>query len=80
MLVRITILFVKDGVSHTSFVTGTNPIFLYVGHTLTKGLFPWAWRIVHPTHASVLFMNLWTTVLWTMIAYVLYRKDIIITV
>ncbi|XP_076662795.1 heparan-alpha-glucosaminide N-acetyltransferase isoform X1 [Andrena cerasifolii] len=59
---------------------GTNPIFLYVGHVLTKHLFPWAWEIASPTHASVLAMNLWTTALWTIIAYILYRKDIIITV
>ncbi|KZC07069.1 Heparan-alpha-glucosaminide N-acetyltransferase [Dufourea novaeangliae] len=59
---------------------GTNPIFLYVGHVLTKDLFPWAWHIVHPTHASVLVMNLWTTTLWAIIAYMLYWKDIIITI
>lgn len=59
---------------------GTNPIFLYVGHILTKHLFPWSWNIAHPTHASALFMNLWSTTLWAIIAYLLYRKDIIITV
>ncbi|CAL7952142.1 unnamed protein product [Xylocopa violacea] len=59
---------------------GTNPIFLYVGHILTKDLFPWAWNIAHPTHASVLAVNLWTTTLWAIIAYLLYRKDIIITI
>ncbi|XP_006622066.1 heparan-alpha-glucosaminide N-acetyltransferase-like isoform X1 [Apis dorsata] len=59
---------------------GINPIFLYVGHVLTKGLFPWSWNIAFPSHASLLAMNLWTTSLWTIIAYLLYRKDIIITV
>ncbi|KAF3423594.1 hypothetical protein E2986_03944 [Frieseomelitta varia] len=59
---------------------GINPIFLYVGHILTKDLFPWAWNIAHPSHASVLAMNLWTTTLWAIIAYLLYRNDIIITV
>ncbi|KOX80589.1 Heparan-alpha-glucosaminide N-acetyltransferase [Melipona quadrifasciata] len=59
---------------------GINPIFLYVGHILTKDLFPWAWNIAHLSHASVLAMNLWTTTLWAIIAYLLYRNDIIVTV
>ncbi|XP_076223788.1 heparan-alpha-glucosaminide N-acetyltransferase isoform X2 [Nomia melanderi] len=60
--------------------SGTNPIFLYVGHILTKNLFPWAWHIAHPTHAMLLAVNLWTTTLWGIIGYLLYRKNIIITV
>ncbi|XP_043249312.1 heparan-alpha-glucosaminide N-acetyltransferase-like isoform X1 [Colletes gigas] len=59
---------------------GTNPIFLYVGDTLTKGLFPWSWNVPYHSHSSFLFMNLWTTTLWGIIAYFLYWKDIIITV
>lgn len=59
---------------------GANPILLYVGHILTKDMLPWAWNIIHPTHASLLAMNLWTTTLWAIIAYVLYQKDIIITI
>ncbi|XP_043274378.1 heparan-alpha-glucosaminide N-acetyltransferase-like [Venturia canescens] len=59
---------------------GMNPIFLYIGHYLTKGHFPWAWKILNPTHASLLYMNLWTTVLWGFIAYGLYRKNVIITI
>ncbi|XP_051168697.1 heparan-alpha-glucosaminide N-acetyltransferase-like isoform X2 [Leptopilina boulardi] len=60
---------------------GANPILLYVGHYLTKGLFPFAWDIMGtPTHTFALLMNLWTTVLWGFIAYLLYRKDIIISI
>ncbi|CAK9797350.1 Heparan-alpha-glucosaminide N-acetyltransferase [Anthophora plagiata] len=59
---------------------GTNPIFLYVGHILTKDLFPWAWTIANPTHASRLAMNFWTTSLWGIIGYLLYRKHVIITI
>ncbi|XP_054001196.1 heparan-alpha-glucosaminide N-acetyltransferase-like isoform X1 [Hylaeus anthracinus] len=59
---------------------GSNPIFLYVGHVLTKDLFPWAWNISNPSHESYLYMNLWTTTLWGIIAYLLHRKDIIVTV
>ncbi|KAG5315800.1 HGNAT acetyltransferase, partial [Acromyrmex insinuator] len=59
---------------------GLNPITLYVGHIVTKGIFPWAWTLSHATHWSVLAMNLWTTTLWGVIAYWLYLKDIIISV
>ncbi|XP_011163673.1 heparan-alpha-glucosaminide N-acetyltransferase isoform X1 [Solenopsis invicta] len=59
---------------------GLNPITLYVGHSLTRGLFPWAWKLSHATHWSVLAMNLWTTTLWGVIAYWLYLKDVIISV
>ncbi|XP_020278891.1 heparan-alpha-glucosaminide N-acetyltransferase-like isoform X1 [Pseudomyrmex gracilis] len=59
---------------------GLNPITLYIGHTITMGLFPWAWKMPHPTHWSFLTMNLWTTVLWNVIAYWLYMKDIIISI
>ncbi|XP_017880223.1 heparan-alpha-glucosaminide N-acetyltransferase-like isoform X2 [Ceratina calcarata] len=59
---------------------GSNPIFIYVGHVLTKGLFPWAWHYAHSCHAVELIINLWTTVLWGLIGYVLYRSDVIITI
>jgi len=63
-----------------AFFIGLNPITLYIGHTITMGLFPWAWTLLHPTHWSVLAMNLWTTTLWGIIAYWLYWKDIIISI
>lgn len=59
---------------------GANPIFLYVGHLLTRKLFPWWWHLSANSHGPFLAMNLWTTILWTIISYLLYRKDIIITV
>ncbi|KAL7287745.1 hypothetical protein TKK_0018128 [Trichogramma kaykai] len=60
---------------------GANPILLYVGHYLTSGLFPFEWNINGiPTHTSVLAMNLWTTTLWTVIAYILYKKEILIAI
>ncbi|KAH0568260.1 heparan-alpha-glucosaminide N-acetyltransferase-like [Cotesia glomerata] len=59
---------------------GANAIFLYMGHYFTKESFPWTWTIDNPTHASLFAINLWTTVLWTLIAYGLYQKDIIISI
>lgn len=59
---------------------GTNSIFLYMGHYFTMHAFPWAWEIIHPTHASLLAMNIWTTAIWVLIAYGLYKQGTIITV
>ncbi|KAI4484369.1 hypothetical protein M0802_013114 [Mischocyttarus mexicanus] len=60
--------------------SGANSIFLYIGHYITMGLFPWSWRESNPTHLIQLLINLWTTVLWAFISYVLYKKEIVITV
>ncbi|XP_034936352.1 heparan-alpha-glucosaminide N-acetyltransferase-like [Chelonus insularis] len=59
---------------------GANSIFLYVGHYFTMDRFPWSWKLENPSHTSLLAMNLWTTTLWGLIAYGLYKKDIIISV
>ncbi|XP_014470980.1 PREDICTED: heparan-alpha-glucosaminide N-acetyltransferase-like isoform X2 [Dinoponera quadriceps] len=59
---------------------GLNPITLYIGHIITMNLFPWAWKLTHATHWSLLAMNLWTTTLWGVIAYWLYLKDVIISI
>ncbi|XP_063985450.1 heparan-alpha-glucosaminide N-acetyltransferase-like [Diachasmimorpha longicaudata] len=59
---------------------GANALFLYVGHYFTMKSFPWAWEVNDASHATALAMNVWTTVVWASIAYLLYRKDIIITV
>ncbi|XP_033226246.1 heparan-alpha-glucosaminide N-acetyltransferase-like isoform X2 [Belonocnema kinseyi] len=60
---------------------GANPILLFVGHYLTMGLFPWTWKTMgSETHTSWLIMNLWTTVLWNLIAYGLYIREIIISI
>ncbi|KAL2734398.1 heparan-alpha-glucosaminide N-acetyltransferase-like [Vespula squamosa] len=59
---------------------GTNSISLYIGHSVTMELFPWSWKENDPTHFTQLFINLWTTALWLLAAYLLYKKDIKITV
>ncbi|KAJ8675685.1 hypothetical protein QAD02_011471 [Eretmocerus hayati] len=60
---------------------GANPILLYVGHYLTMELFPFAWKLpIMPTHTSLLAINLWTTTLWAFIAYLLYKREILITI
>ncbi|XP_064457684.1 heparan-alpha-glucosaminide N-acetyltransferase-like isoform X2 [Ornithodoros turicata] len=61
------------------FYPGMNPILLYVGHELTHGLFPWFW-LCSETHYCYLFMNLWATSLWVIIAFVLYRKGFFLSI
>ncbi|XP_044013737.1 heparan-alpha-glucosaminide N-acetyltransferase-like [Aphidius gifuensis] len=61
--------------------SGRNSIFIYMAHYLTMNCFPWSWQISPPlSHANVLAMNIWTTMLWSIVAYYMNKKDIIITV
>ncbi|XP_046428473.1 heparan-alpha-glucosaminide N-acetyltransferase-like isoform X2 [Neodiprion fabricii] len=81
-----TILYILIDLQHwwsgaPFFYAGTNAIFLYMGHYFTMGVFPWTLTINGVrTHANVLSLNLWTTALWAIIAYVLHKKEIILTV
>lgn len=59
---------------------GMNSILLYVGHELAKGKFPWSWQPYYHTHAELLAMDLWGTCLWLLIAFILYKKDIFLSV
>ncbi|KAJ9592755.1 hypothetical protein L9F63_015593 [Diploptera punctata] len=62
------------------FYAGMNSIVLYIGHEVTKHMFPWSWRPYKQTHEEYLAMNLWGATLWMFIAYILYKKNIVITV
>ncbi|BES87903.1 Heparanalpha-glucosaminide N-acetyltransferase [Nesidiocoris tenuis] len=60
---------------------GRNAIFLYVGHIITHQTFPWSWSpIDHTTHSHALWMNLWSTVLWILIAVIMERCQVFITI
>lgn len=58
---------------------GMNSIMLYIGHSITHNMFPWRWQ-VQPTHMNELFMNLWGTSLWVIIAVWMYRKNVFVTI
>ncbi|GFT58619.1 heparan-alpha-glucosaminide N-acetyltransferase [Nephila pilipes] len=58
---------------------GMNSIMLYVGHSITHNMFPWRWQ-VHPTHMNELFMDLWGTSLWVIIAIWMHRKNVFVTI
>ncbi|GIX66706.1 heparan-alpha-glucosaminide N-acetyltransferase [Caerostris extrusa] len=58
---------------------GMNSIMLYIGHNITHNMFPWRWQ-VHPTHLNELFINLWGTTLWVIIAVWMHKKNVFVTV
>ncbi|KAF2354707.1 protein of unknown function DUF5009, partial [Trinorchestia longiramus] len=59
---------------------GYNSILLYVGHELTKGVFPFGWTPVGPYHGTYLFVSLWGTSLWMFIAYLWHKKHFYVTI
>lgn len=59
---------------------GYNSILLYVGHELTKGIFPFGWTPVGSSHGSYLLMNLWAASLWMLIAYACHRNKFYLSV
>lgn len=59
---------------------GMNSVVIYIGHEVTKQMFPWSWQPYYHTHEEYLAMNLWGTTLWMLIAFVLYKKGVFITV
>lgn len=63
------------------FYAGMNSILLYCGHSVGYSLFPFHF-ISGPmrTHAAKLPEALWGSCLWVIIAFVLYRKRVFITV
>jgi heparan-alpha-glucosaminide N-acetyltransferase len=57
-----------------------NSIVIYIGHEVTKQMFPWSWQPYYHSHEEYLAMNLWGTTLWMLIAIALYKKNVFITV
>ncbi|XP_013161632.1 PREDICTED: heparan-alpha-glucosaminide N-acetyltransferase [Papilio xuthus] len=59
---------------------GLNAIALYVGHSLCAHLFPFHWRVpLMRTHAVRLAEAVWGTALWVIIAHVMAKKKVFIT-
>lgn len=61
------------------YYAGMNSILLYVGHSITSTMFPWSWK-VHPNHAEELFVDLWGTSLWVLIALWMFHIDFFVAV
>lgn len=58
---------------------GMNSIVMYIGHEVTRRMFPWSWQPFYRSHEEYLAMNLWGTTLWMMIAFALYKKKLFIS-
>lgn len=61
-------------------IAGMNAIVLYAGSELFHQMYPFYWRVaIMNTHFLFLMANLWTTIMWTLVAYCLYSKNIFIS-
>ncbi|KAJ0179210.1 hypothetical protein K1T71_004922 [Dendrolimus kikuchii] len=59
---------------------GLNAIALYVGHSLCAHLFPFHWRVPNMnTHTLKLVEAVWGTALWVIIAHIMAKKKVFIT-
>lgn len=61
------------------YYAGMNSIVIYIGHEVTKQMFPWSWQPYYHSHEEYLAMNLWGTTLWMLIAFYLYKRNVFIT-
>ncbi|XP_047353306.1 heparan-alpha-glucosaminide N-acetyltransferase-like isoform X2 [Vespa velutina] len=61
-------------------IPGMNALLMYIGHQLCYQIFPFHWRIGNmQSRTLVLVEAIWSVVLWTIIAYIMHRKRIYIT-
>lgn len=59
---------------------GLNAIALYIGHSICAHLFPFHWRMPYmATHSLRLVEAVWGTALWVIIAHVMAKKKVFIT-
>ena len=61
------------------FFVGMNSIFVYVGSETLASLVPVSFA-VSATHLAQLFMNLWSTTFWVLVAAYMYHKKMFISV
>lgn len=59
---------------------GLNAIALYIGHSICAHLFPFHWKIGSmQTHTIRLIEAVWGTALWVIIAHIMAKKKVFIT-
>lgn len=59
---------------------GLNAIALYIGHSICGHIFPFHWKIPNmETHAIRLVEAVWGTALWVIIAHIMAKKKVFIT-
>lgn len=61
-------------------IAGMNAIVLYAGSELLHQTYPFYWRVaIMNTHFIFLMAHLWMCVMWALVAYYLYLKEIFIS-
>ncbi|XP_043470030.1 heparan-alpha-glucosaminide N-acetyltransferase-like [Leptopilina heterotoma] len=61
-------------------IPGMNALVMYIGHMVCYQIFPFHWKIGKmKTHELLLAETLWCVCLWIVIAYVLHKRKIFIT-
>ncbi|XP_019883449.2 heparan-alpha-glucosaminide N-acetyltransferase-like isoform X1 [Camponotus floridanus] len=61
-------------------IPGMNALMLFVGHNICYQIFPFHWKIgTMDNRALRLIESIWVVTLWTIIAYVMHRKRIYVT-
>ena len=51
-----------------------------MGHEICEDMFPFSWIPYTSSHYEKLTMNLWGMALWVIIAFVLFKKKIFLSV
>ena len=59
---------------------GMNSIFLYIGHEVCQGYFPFAWKPFSDGHSELLFMNIWATSIWVFVSYCLHKANLFMAI
>ncbi|XP_033100076.1 heparan-alpha-glucosaminide N-acetyltransferase-like [Anneissia japonica] len=57
------------------FYAGMNSIFLYIGHEVFSGYFPFSWKPFVGNHAEYLAMSLIGASIWVLIAFYLFKVN-----
>ena len=60
-------------------IVGMNAILLYVGHVLAKPMLPFTWSPLSPTHGAHYAMNITSVIIWIIVAWILYRFKVFLT-
>ena len=54
------------------FYPGMNSLLLYIGHEACADFFPISWKPLTKGHSELLFMNIWGTLIWVTVSYILF--------
>ena len=61
---------------------GMNAIIMYAGHSIAYNNFPVRWYLEdhNNTHFMKLIQDMWSTIFWIFVAFILYRKKLFFSI